>query len=140
VYSDWEYTRRRRAPARAGAEPSVQVATVRAAAYAALESRARVVAVFTESGSTAQLMSGERVPTRVFAFTPFHRTVQRLALTWGVVARRVTRTRTSHEMTLEGERILREERHVRKGDRIVIVTGTSRERGMTNTMNIRVLS
>lgn len=136
MFANWEYQRRRRRSAKVA---SVSVATVKAAAYAALESEAKLIAVFTESGATAQLLSGERTPTRVVAFTPFQDTIQRLALTWGVTAFRVSRIRTSHEMTLEGERILLERGLAKKGDRIVVVSGTSRARGLTNIMNIRSL-
>ena len=134
MFKQWEYRRTRRHSAKVA---SVTVATVKAAAYAALEVDAALIAVFTESGATAQLVSAEMTPTRVVAFTPFQKTVQRLALTWGISALRVSRTRTSHEMTLEGERMLRERGLARPGDRIVVVFGTSRARGMTNIMNIR---
>ncbi len=135
IFSRWEYVRRRQARA----PRSVTLATVRAAAYAALESDAAVIAVFTESGRTAQLLAGERIPTRIYAFTPFQHTVQRLSLTWGILARKVSRARTSHEMTLEGERILREQGLASTGDRVVVVSGTVRQTGLTNTVNIRVL-
>ena len=136
MFTHWEYQRRRRRSAKTA---SVSGATVKAAAYAALESQAKLIAVFTESGATAQMLSAERTPTRVVAFTPFQSTIERLALTWGVSAFRVSRIRTSHEMTLEGERILVERGLARRGDRIVVVSGTSRTRGLTNIMNIRSL-
>ncbi len=137
MFSDWAPARRSRGMRGVG---TVQLATARAAAAAAIEVGARVIAVFTESGTTAQLLSGDRSPTRMVAFTPFQRTVQRLSLTWGVtVAIKLTRTRTSHEMTLEGARTLRERRLVRKGDRVIVLSGTTRTRGMTNTMRIRTV-
>jgi pyruvate kinase len=136
ILSHWEYLRRRRRSAKVA---SVTVATVKAAAYAALEADARLIAVFTETGNTAQLVSAERTPTRVVAFTPFQNVVQRLALTWGVTAIRVAHARTSHEMTLDGERALLERGLARRGDRTVVVFGAVRARGMTNTMTIRVL-
>ncbi len=136
VFGGWEYTRRRRRSAKVS---SVEQATVKAAAYAALEVQAKVIAVFTESGATAQLMAVERTPTRIVAFTPSQATVQRLTLTWGVTAVRCTRTRTSHEMTLEGERVLLQRRLARKGEPVVVVFGSSRTKGATNIMNIRVL-
>lgn len=134
MFQRWEYHRRRRRSAEVG---SVSVATVKAAAYAALEADAALIAVFTESGATAQLVSAEMTPTPVVAFTPFQETAQRLSLTWGVRALKVSRTRTSKEMTLDGERQLRDLGLVRRGDRIVVVFGTSRRQGMTNIMNIR---
>ena len=68
------------------------MATVRAAAYAASESGAKLMVVFTESGATARHVSGERISTRVVAFTPHDRTMQRLALSWGVTAKKVSKT------------------------------------------------
>lgn len=136
MFGDWEYARRRRAKGKA---KSVTLATVRAAAYAALEADARLIAVFTESGQTAQLMSAERTPTRIIAFTPSQATVQRLSLTWGVRAFKVGRVKTSHEMTLDGEEIILAQKLAKTGDRIVVVVGSSRTRGLTNIMNIRTL-
>jgi pyruvate kinase len=135
MFSNWEFIRRRNRQKAS----TVSMATVRAAAYAAVESEARLIAVFTESGATACLLAAERTPTRVVAFTPFQRTVQRLAVVWGVRALRVSHTRTSHEMTLEGERLLVSEGLARPGDRVVIVVGQTRMRGVANIMNIRTL-
>ena len=136
MFSHWDYVRRRR---QARGPASVTIATVQAAAYAAHESEAKLIAVFTESGKTAQVLSAERTPTRVVAFTPFQRTVQRLALTWGVVALRSSRTRTSHEMTLEGERTILDRGFAKKGDRAVFVFGATRMTGATNVMQLRTL-
>ena len=124
----------------AGAErSSVALATARAGAYAALEAGAKVIAVFTDSGATARHLSGERISTPVWAFTPHDETVQRVALSWGVNARKITKGSTSHEETLEGERILLQEGIAQKGDRVVVVFGTTRDPGMTNVMHIRTL-
>ena len=124
-----------------GATPrtDIALATARAGAYAALEAGAKVIAVFTDSGQTARHLSGERMSTRVWAFTPHDETVQRLALSWGINARKITKGSSSQEETLEGERILLREGIVQPGDRIVVVFGTTRESGMTNVMHIRTL-
>ena len=137
LFAGYEYTRQRRR--RSDFESSVALATVRAAAYAAIDADARAIAVFTESGRTAHLMAGERSPKPVFAFSPHVRTLQRLALVWGVTARKVSRTRTSHEMTLDGERVLRDSGLVKDGDRLVVVSGSIRESGLTNIMHIRTM-
>ena len=44
-----------------------------------------------------------------------------MALVWGVRALKVSRARTSHEMTLEGERLLQEHGIASAGDRIVVL-------------------
>jgi pyruvate kinase len=117
----------------------IALATARAGAYAALEAGAKVIAVFTDTGQTARHLSGERMSTRVWAFTPHDETVQRLALSWGINARKITKGSSSQEETIEGERILLREGIVQPGDRIVVVFGTTRESGMTNVMHIRTL-
>ncbi|MCA8966212.1 MAG: hypothetical protein KDC48_15120, partial [Planctomycetes bacterium] len=76
-------------------------------------------------------------PTHIVALTPSQRALQRLALIWGIVARKIPPGRTSNELTLSGDRIMREERLIKPGDRIVQVAGTIRQSGITNTMSIR---
>ncbi|MBL8755794.1 MAG: pyruvate kinase [Planctomycetes bacterium] len=133
VYS--RQVERRRRPT--GKLVDVTSATVRAAAFAADEAKAKLIAVYTETGSTAQLLSGERPSTHVAAFTPSQRTMQKLALVWGIVARKIPAGRTSHELTLSGDRLMREQGLVKPGDRIVQIAGTVRQSGLTNTMSIR---
>jgi len=114
-------------------------ATVRASAFAAFHSRARLIACYTETGSTALQLAGERPPTHIVGFTPSQRTLQRLALVWGVIARKVKPGRTSRALTIDGDRIMREEGLVKPGDRVVQIAGTVRQAGLTNTMNIRTM-
>jgi pyruvate kinase len=134
-----EHTRQRRQHHLGESDIAVTLATVRAAAYAALDVHASAIAVFTESGRTAVLMAGERAATPVFAFSPHQRTLQRLSLVWGVTAIKVSRFRTSHEMTLDGERLLRQRKLVPRGSRVVVVSGSIRQTGLTNMMHIRTL-
>ena len=118
---------------------SVALATARAGAYAAQEAGAKAIAVFTASGATARHLSGERMPTPVWAFTSHDETVQRLALSWGVNTRKIVQAGSTHEETLEGERVLLSEGIAQSGDRIVVVFGTTRDPGMTNVMQFRTL-
>jgi pyruvate kinase len=136
VYAGMAERRRR---STASAASSVTLATVRAAAYAAYEAKARLIAVYTETGTTARMLAGERPPTHVVAFTPSQRTAQQLALIWGIVARKIPPGRTSHELTLDGDRIMQNEGLVKPGDRVVQIAGTVRQSGLTNTMTIRAL-
>ncbi|MFK7742883.1 MAG: pyruvate kinase [Planctomycetota bacterium] len=115
------------------------VATVRAAASAAYNVGARLIACYTETGSTALSLAGERAPTIVVGLTPSQRTVQKLALVWGVIPHKIRPGRTSHELTLHGDRILRAEGMIKEGDLMVQVAGTVRQAGLTNTMTIRVM-
>lgn len=119
-------------------EPTaVSMATVRAAAYAASESAAKLIVVFTESGATARHISGERVSTRVVAFTPHDRTMQRMALSWGITAKKVSKTDSSQAMVEEGMQILQDEGYIEPAERVVVVSGSTRQSGLTNIMNVR---
>lgn len=114
-------------------------ATVRAAAYAAYNSGAKLIACYTETGSTALTLAGERPPTYVLGFTPSQRTVQKLALVWGVIPYKIRPGRTSRQLTLDGDRIMRSEGLIKKGDLIVQIAGTVRQAGLTNSMTIRTM-
>lgn len=136
LFADWEFTRRRK---RGEKGLPVTMATVRAAAWAALLTEAKLIAVFTESGSTALLLSAERTTTHLYAFTPSTRTVQRLALAWGVTAIKLSKVKDVRQMVNQGEAILLENRVIEDGDRYVIVVGTSRRPGLANIMKIRTV-
>jgi pyruvate kinase len=114
-------------------------ATVRAAALAAYNVQARLIACYTETGSTALQLAGERPPTQIVGFTPSQRTVQRLALVWGVIPRKIAAGRTSSQLILYGDRELQSNNLVKPGDRIVQIAGTVRQAGLTNTMSIRTI-
>jgi pyruvate kinase len=65
--------------------------------------------------------------------------MQKLALIWGVVPRKIKPGRTSEALIRDGDRTMRAEGLVRPGDRIVQIAGTVRQSGLTNTMSIRVM-
>ncbi|MCC6781966.1 MAG: pyruvate kinase [Planctomycetes bacterium] len=136
LFADWEFTRHRR---RGEKVTGITLATVRAAAWAALMANAKLIAVYTESGSTAQLLASERTATYVYAFTPAARTVQRLSLTWGVTAIKLSRVQSVRTMVNEGEELLLEQHLVKRGDCYVIVVGTSRRPGLANIMKLRTV-
>jgi pyruvate kinase len=133
-YAGMGERRRRRGAARVS---DVVQATVRAAAYAAYEAHVRLIVVYTETGTTANLLAAERPPTHVLAFTPSQRSMQKLSLTWGIIPRKIPPGRTSQALIHAGDRILRAQGWVKPGDRIVQIAGTIRESGLTNTMIIR---
>jgi pyruvate kinase len=136
LFDAWTYSpnwRSKEAPV------SIARASVHAAARGAFEAGAKVIAVFTESGFTARYLSGERLPIPMIAFTPNLYTVQRLAMAFGIQARKIKAARTSHAQTLEGERIILEEGIAKKGDRIVMIFGSSPSAGFTNMVHIRTL-
>ncbi len=94
-----------------------------AAAFSAQELKARAIVAFTQSGSTARLISQDRPPVPIIAFTPSERVRRRLALDWGVFPRMISRLSTVDEMVSAIEASLLADRSVRYNDILVIVAG-----------------
>jgi pyruvate kinase len=93
------------------------------AAFAARELGARAIVAFTQSGSTARLISQDRPPVPIIAFTPSERVRRRLALDWGVVPRLIRRLATTDEMVAEIEANLLADHTVKYNDILVVVAG-----------------
>lgn len=135
LFSDWSSVK----PRSAGAAVSIPQATVHAAARGAVEADAKLIAIFTETGFTARYLAAERMPIPTVAFTPSAATLNRMALSFGIQGRLVKNAATSLEQTLEGEKMLLEEGLAKKGDRIVMIFGSTRASGFTNIVNFRNL-
>ncbi len=127
--------RRRRAET-----PSIAETVAEAVAVAADQLKVKAIAVFTESGSSARLVSKARPSPPIVAFSPSRETRRRLALYWGVLPRRIKRVRQVDELAREGERRLRREKLVKKNDIVALVAGTPLgTRGSTNLLKFHVI-
>jgi pyruvate kinase len=93
------------------------------AAFAAQELKARAIVAFTQSGSTARLISQDRPPVPIIAFTPSERVRRRLSLDWGVSARLIPKLTTIDEMVAGIEASLLADRTVRYNDILIVVAG-----------------
>ena len=81
------------------------------------------IAVFTQSGRTAKLMSKARPRVPILAFTPIEKTYNRIALFWGVTPFSVPYADTVENMlTKVEETILRTEK-LQPGQQIVLISG-----------------
>jgi pyruvate kinase len=108
--------------------------------HASEELQMKVLAVFTQSGSTARLVSKYRPKPPIIAFSPDQETRRRLSLFWGVLPRTITRVRNTDELAELTEKRLLEEHLVRRGDVVGIVAGTPfGTRGTTNFMKFHVI-
>jgi pyruvate kinase len=100
----------------------------------------KAIAVFTESGYSARLVSKYRPVPPIVAFSPRQPVRRRMALLWGVLPRRIGHIRHVEELSAEAERRLREERLVKKGDVVAIVAGTPLEvTGTTNLLKLHAI-
>jgi len=126
---------------RAGSPPSSSGseglhAVVHAASQAALDSKARAVAVYTQTGQTARFLSKLRPPCPIIALTFRREVARRMALYWGVTSVEIRFASDTDTMLASGERAMLERGLVVVGDRVVVVAGSTSYPGGTNMMKI----
>ncbi|HWQ03313.1 MAG TPA: pyruvate kinase [Candidatus Nitrosotenuis sp.] len=130
----------REMPLRHGEKLSVAEAVCEAVSHAAGEVHMKVIAVFTESGSTAQLIAKYRPRTPIIAFSPLQETRRRLSLLWGVTPRRIEHVDNIDSLAQLAEKRLLEEGYVKRGDVVGIIAGTPLgRRGTTNFLKLHTI-
>ncbi len=123
-------------PARSG-DLQINEAIAEAICHAAEELKLKVVAVFTESGSSAGLVSKYRPRAPIVAFSPMQETRRRLSLYWGVLPRSMGRVHDIDKLAAAAEERLLEEKLVKRGDIVGVVAGTPLgTTGSTNLMRL----
>ncbi|NTW67286.1 MAG: pyruvate kinase [Nitrospirae bacterium] len=116
-----------------GLDESVAHAACRAAA----EQHARAIVTFTQSGSTALLVSKHRPAAGIIAPTPFERVARKVSLYWGVIPVILKTKKTTDDMIRSVEAIMLGKDLARKRDLIVITAGVPiGVAGSTNMMKI----
>jgi len=113
------------------------VATTRAARKLAEDRTVAAIAVFTRTGSTAQLMSKARPAARIVAFTPERTTYTRMTFLWGVEPRSCLTVKRVEEMI---EIVDEELKSTLIGQQVVIVASLPvGQRGPPNFIYLRRL-
>ena len=108
--------------------------------HASEELSMKVIAVFTESGSTARLISKHRPRPPIIAFSRSQETRRQVTLLWGVLPRKTEPLRDIDDMADITERRLLEEGLVRQGDLVGMVAGTPLGvGGTTNFMKFHII-
>ena len=108
--------------------------------HASEELHMKVIAVFTETGSTARLVSKHRPRRPIIAFSTIQETRRRLSLNWGVFPRTIAKVQDIEELVQVAEKRLLEEHLVQPGDVVGIVAGTPLfVGGTTNFMKFLVI-
>jgi len=118
-----------------GANREVQ-AVAHAASDAARQWQARAIVVYTQTGSTARILSKLKPPCPILAFAPSEAVRRRMALYWGVLPIHLAFSRNTDRMLRQGERALLRAGLLTKGQRVVVVSGTSPRAGATNIMKL----
>jgi pyruvate kinase len=131
-----------RAPARVtgGSTSIVARSLARVASTVAEELDCKLIVAFTESGSTARLVSSYRPRAAIAAITYNEQTYRRLALWWGVVPVKSEFAPTTDEMIVRGEELLKRKGLVARGDTILMLAGQSHTAGATNMLRVHTIS
>jgi pyruvate kinase len=109
-------------------------------AHAAEDLEMRAIAVFTESGNTARLISKYRPRTPVYAFSHITEVCNRLNLFWGVQPIFWHSARSAEDMVQGAERELLRLGKIKPGEVLGIVAGTQQTSGSTNFIRFHVVS
>ena len=118
-------------------ELTVPEAVGQSAAQMAEELNLKAVAVFTQSGSSARLVSKYRPRVPVFAFSPLPQILRRTALYWGVEPLHMPHVKSTDRMVEGAAHLLRARGVVQPGDLIAVLAGTPiARRGTTNLLKV----
>ena len=109
-------------------------------AHAADDLHMGAIAVFTESGNTARLISKYRPQAGIYAFSQVLPVCNRMNLLWGVHPVRRRQTLTAEDMVAAAEEELLGQGRVKAGDVLGVVAGTQRASGSTNFMRLHVVT
>lgn len=98
------------------------------------------IVAFTESGTTARLLSKYRPNADVYAFTPFQSTYQRMAMLGAVSPMMLDRVNSTDEMIAVAEQELVRRGIASDGDGVVMIAGVPpNQRSSTNLMKLHVI-
>jgi len=98
------------------------------------------IAVFTETGNTARMISKYRPKVPIYAFTHIAPVVNRMNLYWGVHPVRCRQARSAQQMVTMAEQHLLQRRQLSPGDVLGVVAGTRQASGSTNLMRLHVVT
>jgi len=98
------------------------------------------IAVFTETGNTARMISKYRPKAAIFAFTHIEPVVRRMNLYWGVHPVRCRQARSAEQMVTMAEQDLLRRGLLKPGDVLGVVAGTRQASGSTNLMRLHVVT
>jgi pyruvate kinase len=118
---------------------SISETVCESVAHAAEDLDMRAIAVYTETGTTARLVSKYRPKAPVYAFAHREAVCNRLNLYWGVHPVHSQHAHSAEEMARGAERELHRRGAVDIGDVFAVLSGTRGSSGSTNLMRLHVV-
>jgi pyruvate kinase len=109
-------------------------------AHAAEDLHMAAIAVFTETGNTARMISKYRPKSPIYAFSHVAAVCNRMNLFWGVQPVRREHALNAEQMLATAEQELVRSGKVQQGDILGVVAGTQMSTGSTNFMRLHVVN
>jgi pyruvate kinase len=109
-------------------------------AHAAEDLPMGAIAIFTETGNTARMISKYRPQAPIYAFTPNAAVAQRTNLYWGAYPMRCVPGLLAEEMVRVAEKELLDRNLLKAGDVLGVVAGTRQSAGSTNFMRLHTVT
>jgi pyruvate kinase len=139
-YTEEHYGARPPARVTGGQASMVARSLARVASTVAEELDCKLIVAFTESGSTARLVSSYRPRAAIAAITYNDDTYRRLALWWGVIPVKSAFAPSTDDMIVRGEELLTRGKLAAAGDTILMLAGQSHTAGATNMLRVHTIS
>ncbi|HEY5381514.1 MAG TPA: pyruvate kinase [Acidobacteriaceae bacterium] len=108
-------------------------------AHSAQDLDLAAIAIFTETGNTARLLSKYRPEAPIYALSPFEEVVHRTNLLWGTHPIQCDRFTDTDKLVNMAEDVLEVGGFVRAKDVVGIVAGTATRTGATNFMRLHLI-
>jgi pyruvate kinase len=108
-------------------------------AHAAEDLHIAAIAVFTETGSSARMVSKFRPKSKIYAFSHLATVCNRMNLFWGVQPVRREHAMNAEEMLATAEQELVRTGKLKAGDILGVVAGRQMSAGSTNFMRLHVM-
>jgi pyruvate kinase len=121
-----------------GERLSIAETICEAMAHAARDLALRAIAVFTNSATTARMLSKYRPAPCIYAFTPHEAVCNRMNLLWGVTPLLCPASLSVQRMGEFAEAELTRLKVLRQGDVFGLIAGTSENAGSTNFLRMMV--
>ncbi len=134
--ADLGQMRRRREPRGLSVAESI----CEAIAHAAEDLPMGAIAIFTETGNTARMISKYRPKVPIYAFAHIEPVVRRMNLYWGVHPVRCRQPHSVEQMVITAEQDLVKRGLLHPGDVLGVVAGTRQASGSTNLMRLHVVT
>ncbi len=103
---------------------------------AAKEMGVKAIICISRSGFTVRAIARFRPKAPILGFSPEERTVRQLAMSWGATAFKIDRIESNDESVSNVLRIAKEKGHIRSGDIVAVLGGSSATVGATDMLRM----